>query len=273
MLKTMVFFGLTFLVLSCGGASTPPSQLDLVGGQPVPETSPAFKSTVSLSKINRSGFDSFCSGTLIARNLVLTAAHCVDGMKNTKQFVVLFGQGEDDPQAVTVPVAAFQSYLPKEGSRYFPNFDIAWVKLEGEAPAGYEPAEILRSADQLKPLVGKTDAVLLSGFGRTKTDCPSTEAGCSGQRLQVQTYLRRFVNAAHFQQLMIIGPKPLFGTCSGDSGGSAFAQVNGRWYVLGDLNGKNLSLNSSAVWDSARICESGESIYTFAGAYVDSELR
>lgn len=268
MLKTMAFFGLTLLVLSCGGASPSSSQVDMVGGQVVPENSPAFRSTVSLSKVNRSGIDSFCSGTLIAPNLVLTAAHCIDGLKSAKQFVVLFGQGEDDPNAVTVPVLAYQAYRPKDGSRYYPNFDIAWVKLDGVAPAGYEPAEILRSAEQLKPVIGKTDAVLLSGFGRTKTDCPATEAGCSGQRLQVQTYLRRFVNVAHYQQLMIIGPKPLFGTCSGDSGGSAFAQVNGRWYVLGDLNGKNLALNSSAVWDSARICESGESIYTFAGAYV-----
>jgi Leucine-rich repeat (LRR) protein len=269
MLKTMAFFGLTALVLSCGGATTAPSQLDLVGGQLVPENSPAFRSTVSLSRINRSGFDSFCSGTLIAPNLVLTAAHCVDGMRSAKQFVVLFGQGQDDPDAVSVPVSAFQSYRPKDGSRYYPNFDIAWVKLDGQAPAGYQPAEILRSADALKPLVGKDDAVLLSGFGRTKTGCQSTEPGCSGQRLQVQNFLRRFVNTTHFQQLMVIGPKPLFGTCSGDSGGSAFAQVNGRWYVLGGLNGKNFSLNTPAVWDSKRICESGESIYTFAGAYVD----
>ncbi|WP_141734833.1 leucine-rich repeat domain-containing protein [Oligoflexus tunisiensis] len=269
MMKFMTFFGLTLLALSCGSGPQPVSQLDMVGGQPVPENSPAYVSTVSLSKISRTGLDSFCSGTLIARNLVLTAAHCVEGFKNPKQFVVLFGKGQDDPAAVSLPVAAFQSYRPKDGSRYFPNFDIAWVKLEGEAPAGYEPAEILRSADQLEDLLGQEDAILLAGYGRTKTDCPSSEAGCSGQRLQVQTHLRRFVNTSHYSQLMVIGPKPLFGTCSGDSGGSAFAQIQGRWYVLGDLNGKNLALNTKAVWDSERICESGESIYTFAGAYVD----
>jgi Leucine-rich repeat (LRR) protein len=269
MLKTMAFFGLTVLLLSCGGATAPVSQVDMVGGQEVPENSPAYVSTVSLSKITRSGFDSFCSGTLIARNLVLTAAHCVEGLRSTKQFVVLFGQAQDDANAVAVPVASYQSYRPKDGARYYPNFDIAWVKLDGEAPAAYQPAEILRSSEQLEPLLGRNDAILLSGYGRTKTDCPFNEPGCSGQRLQVNTYLRRFVNTSHFQQLMVIGPKPLFGTCSGDSGGSAFAQIKGRWYVLGDLNGKNLALNTSAVWDSARICESGESIYTFAGAYVD----
>ncbi|HYX38739.1 MAG TPA: leucine-rich repeat domain-containing protein [Oligoflexus sp.] len=269
MLKFMAFFGITLLALSCGAGTNPVSRLDMVGGQVVPEDSPAYVSTVSLAKISRSGFDSFCSGTLIAPNLVLTAAHCVEGFKNTKQFIVLFGKGDDDPNAVTIPVANFQSYRPKDGSRYYPNFDIAWVKLEGEAPAGFQPAEILRSSDQLKPLLNQTDSILLAGYGRTKTDCPSTDPTCSGQRLQVQTYLRRFVNTSHFSQLMVIGPKPLSGTCSGDSGGSAFAKIKDRWYVLGDLNGKNLALNTSAVWDAARICESGESIYTFAGAYVD----
>ncbi len=276
MRNILVFSGclmISALVLaSCSSDSSlrpAASQVKIVGGEPAEAGSPAFRATVSLAKDGKFGLDSFCSGTLIAPNLVLTAAHCIEGIKTVKQFVVLFGKGENDPGAITRPVLSFQSYSPKDGARYFPNFDIAWVKLDGEAPETYQPAEILRSADQLVELLGKEDGVLISGYGRTKTDCPAMDPGCSGTRLQVKTNLRRYIDTSHFWQVLVVGPKPGFGTCNGDSGGSMFAEIKGRWYVLGDLNGKNLALNTPAVWDSSRLCESGESIYNFAGAYVD----
>ncbi len=272
LLLTFRYLLISLLLFSCHQVSPPrpaASQIKIVGGEAVEADSPAWRSTVSLSKLGKDGFNSFCSGTLIAPDLVLTAAHCLEGIKSNKQFIVLFGKSEKDPEAISRAVTNFQSFRPQDGARYFPNFDIAWVKLEATAPAGYEPAEILRSADQLNPLIGVEDAILLAGFGRTKTECTTAEIGCSGTRLQVRTHLRRFINTAHFWQVLVLGPKPMHGTCNGDSGGSMFAQIGGRWYVVGDLNGKNLSLNSSAVWNSEKICESGESIYNFAGAYVD----
>jgi|GEM_PF-2373597 hypothetical protein len=264
----LISLGSLILLPGCGVEREPRGELHVAGGQPIAADSPAKRSLVALAKRVNNRYDSFCSGTLIAPRLVLTAAHCLAGQTNVDKIRVLFGEDENDPEIPVRAVDAFQTYQ-NDPSRFYPSFDIAWVRLKENAPSGFEPAEILLNPRKLESIVNVPDALTLAGFGKVSSSCSALEPDCAGKALETQTLLRRFVDTAHFRDLMLIGPKPGFGSCNGDSGGPVYARVEGQWYVLGALHGKSYVLNSKAVLDSERICESGESVYTFAGSYAD----
>ncbi|RZA16930.1 MAG: trypsin-like serine protease, partial [Proteobacteria bacterium] len=154
----------------------------------------------------------------------------------------------------------------KDGSRFFPNFDIAWVRLASDAPLGWEPVELLRSSEYLQSIEGETNAMLLAGYGKTSSSCNG--AACMGRLFEVTTHLKHFFNEAHFVNLLVIGPNKDHGTCNGDSGGPAFVRMNNHWVLAGILNGKSPLLNSPNLWQEG-VCESGEAIYNFAGAYLE----
>lgn len=247
--------------LSCGQSSAD-SKSSIVGGKVPDGTSPTLVSTVALVKADGQGFSTVCSGVLVAPRLVLTAAHCVESSRTKLQ--VLFGIADTQSPVRTIGIESSQTFK-KDGSRFFPNFDIAWIKLKEDAPAPWKPVELLRSSETLNGIEGQTDRLLLAGFGRTASVCVNSE--CMGRLYEVWTKLEHFFNEAHFVNLLVIGPNPGHGTCNGDSGGPAFVQINNRWMLAGILNGKSPLLNSPNLWEKG-VCESGEAIYNFTGAYI-----
>lgn len=250
--------------VSMGCRSSPSNSFgSIVGGQNPDVSSPTLHSTVALVKVDGDSISTVCSGILVAPRLVLTAAHCVESSKT--KLSVLFGTADTDGLARTVAIDSSLTYK-KDGSRFFPNFDIAWVKLKADAPAPWRPIELLRSSEPLHGIEGQPAKILLAGFGRTASVCQNSE--CMGRLYEVWTKLEHFFNEAHFVNLLVIGPNPGHGTCNGDSGGPAFVKINERWLLAGILNGKSPLLNSPNLWQQG-VCESGEAIYNFTGAYVD----
>lgn len=268
-LASLVFLtlGLSFLNAGCARRGTPADAVDarpaIVGGRAVPKDSPAWLSTVALVSESGGEIDVFCSGTLVADTLIVTAAHCVEDAERPANFKVLFGESVSDGRHALVEVADYQM-ADSNGSRNFPNFDLAWVKLARSAPAPFKPAEILRSS---KPLVGG-QAVLLAGYGKTRTDCDERQPSCLGSLLETETVFKESLNSSRFFSLLLLGDTPGFGACNGDSGGPAFAKVGGTWFLVGATNGNTTVLTPSTFDGRTHNCESGASVYTFLGDSV-----
>lgn len=189
-----------------------------------------------------------CSGTLVAPNVVVTAAHCVEGGCAARVFIgedVFFPDDGDVIKTHTQVV--HPSYRPPKATG-----DIAVLILESDASVRPRP---IATADQL----GTATFVRLAGYGNTDS---------SGRR----GYGRR-----RMVDVPIAGDNPKYGSdsqsefvagapfldrdsCNGDSGGPAYVQSGGQWFLAG--------ATSRATASSLRPCGDG-GIYTRVDVYED----
>ena len=162
-----------------------------------------------------------CTGTLIAPNVVLWAAHC--GQANR----ISFGPSYDQIQTTifaerTVIYRGYDSNVIAGGP------DIALVKLRDDAPSEIEPIPI-----NDEPLDSSFEglAVRAVGYGNNYTwyDEQDQEWKSSGWGVKRQVDL---VVAAVQHGFLMVGDAER-NTCQGDSGGPTFARFDGVEHVVG----------------------------------------
>lgn len=200
----------------------PASELQgIVGGSKVSEYSPLSKKVVFIyAEIGNE--PTSCTGTPIGNDLILTAAHCVykEGMPTSK---VMVGFHPDitcesgfGPSKLINAINWTHHYDYSE-SRH--TDDVALIKLERNIPQDYEVSEIYDGSGTIT-----SNRVILSGYGIT--DESRKDAGY----LRMTT--KSYSDLETYGSLIKI-PQSESGVCSGDSGGPAFIEINGRLKVLG----------------------------------------
>ena len=212
----------------------------IVGGVPSPE----FPDCVAIG----TGTGWCCSGTLVAPNVVVTAAHCVVGGCSQRIFV-----GDDvafpgDGQVIAVREAiAHPGYRPPS-----PVSDLAVLVLAEEANVPHRAiagAQALRAAATVRLAgYGNTDALSSGGYGRRRmVDVPI--AGSDPK-----------YGADPETEFVAGAPLLDRDSCNGDSGGPAYVQAGDGWYLAG--------ATSRATASSRRPCGDG-GIYTLVSAHLE----
>ena len=227
----------------------------IIGGVPVAAGDTILSSTVGL--YDSFSKQAFCTGTLLTKNIVVTAAHCLAGSSPSK---ILVGFGKDvSPKKV--------QFRKVDGGRINSTFlqltkaqandprsanwgDLGVIRFVGTVPAGFAPAMILNNSAELK----NGQNVTLAGFGYT-----------DGLRELLPTNLMKTtvqIKDAKFSATEVeIAPSAGHGACHGDSGGPAFVNINGRDVVFG-------ATSRTATMSGAVSCLEG-SIYTVLAAHLD----
>jgi endonuclease G len=199
---------------------------EIVGGWPTSE----FPECCCIGSVDGTG-SYFCSGTLIAPNVVLTAGHCTE-MKMQR---VLFGSKISEPKAKVVGVKSVIPY-PDYTPPPMPANDLCLLILEKDAPVA--PVSIATTQQ-----LAAASEVHLVGFGYND---PVRPYGFGTKRhVNVDiTYLQRTPEddlSEAEQQLgfraayeFVAGRKNLGrDSCQGDSGGPAYIYVQNRFVVAG----------------------------------------
>jgi hypothetical protein len=192
----------------------------MVGGAP-PDADGVPRHTIMI--LGSAG--TFCTGTAIARDLVLTAAHCVLPGAAYK-FVDVAGGKLVASQEVAKVVAHPQFDL-KIFTANRATADVALLKFAQPLPKNILPAALVGP----RPRVAVGEAFVVLGYGvsvrgNTKTGGTLRRADLVATGVPGNLQLRLVDPATR-------GERSGLGACTGDSGGPAFQDMNGQRHLLG----------------------------------------
>jgi len=192
--------------------------LALVGGAPTVSNSGAGRHIVMIISTRAS----LCTGTALASDLVLTAGHCVAPAATYR----VLTPGMTLPGIPIRSIAVHPRYNPNDYASGRVTADVALLKLEHPLPGNVVPASVANGHT-----IAPGDRLTVAGFGVTE---PSSEKGTGVPRAAVlvatgvpgNLQIRLHDPAAR-------GARFGLGACTGDSGGPAFLERDGRFAVIG----------------------------------------
>lgn len=232
-----------------------------MGGKEVAEGAPIASSIVAIMDKE---FNAVCTGSIIAENFIVTAAHCANDPKHLK---VIFGNDMDlylsaheqdilemHVRQVTA-VVKHPDYDEEENAiKNTDHNDIAVMRFSGPLPPGYKPATILADDSYIK----KGVMAQLAGYGvddielkpintkkfkdlREKID--SGEVYCEDEQ-EKHCFLVEATGEGLLRQAeapitlkgiseVLLNETKGQGTCMGDSGGPAYIQDGNDYYLFG----------------------------------------
>lgn len=200
-------------------ATSAPIADGIIGGTTVSAHDPLASHVVALLDVSQGAL---CTASIIDVDLLVTAAHCVEGGAAALRAVFSTNINNQGAAVITVLSAQQSPGWAQHQNDATNTGDIALVKLAQPIPAGYAPAKLLDDASFLT----SGQAVILAGYGITN----GTRQTGAGILRQVTTVI---ADPVFSDTEVLMQQTRGKGACHGDSGGPAYVQVNGERRLLG----------------------------------------
>ncbi|WP_413294394.1 S1 family peptidase [Bdellovibrio sp. HCB185ZH] len=203
---------------------------NIVGGDKVRADDILVKKVVLILGTTQMGGRGYCTGVMIDKDVVLTAAHCINSAIK-KYYVIphidMSPESGFDRVTHSIPVTNWilhEEYLD-DGNKHFN--DVALLKLEKAVPEDYVPVPLYDGKAKLSE-----QEVTLAGYGRTS----ETSIDASYLRSTTKSLKNVLVNYKGEKGAMYLTEGEIRGACEGDSGGPVFYKVNGEYQLAGVIS-------------------------------------
>lgn len=237
----------------------------IVNGHIAQKADALSSSTVLLITENKKQDLSVCTGTLIEKNIVLTAAHCsahkmyVTFVRN----VGCLGKMTKIPARAVTRSLIRRNNLPEDLN--LASDDLMLLRFDGSAPQGFYP----RALPEKNLRVTASDTLLMAGYGRT-----TEKAEDSGVLRFTETSAHNLLGNIYFphsnqykevERALILDQRRT-GVCQGDSGGPLYIKSPYGLTLIGvtSLGVDNTSANSKGE----KVCQ-GVALFTDVRAHLD----
>ena len=203
------------------------AQDKILGGKVVTDADLVGKLTVAVvqmtpGSLSPRDIEGLCSGTLIAQDTVLTAAHCIKGEKPESMRIVFNHNIRAALPGDFRTVTDMKAHPLRVITPLMIRNDVALIHFEGGLKAGYQSAPLLPEGTP----VSDGDHVTLAGFGLSS----ARSSDSAGTLRKVDMTVRQ---ADHKHRQVTFDQTDGHGACNGDSGGPAFLEKEGTLYAWG----------------------------------------
>jgi hypothetical protein len=173
----------------------------------------------------------FCTGTIVAVDRILTAAHCVEDIEDAQSVVVRFGTNMSE------------AHISRRGTGkplVHKDADLAVIRIEA-IPEGYAPAPIHNVNDWEQ---GEEGRAVIAGFGKSHSERDDhgevLRWGYTTFYMSLEDF--EFENGKSYASLLWFWfsgseTSERATQCFGDSGGPVYRNVNGNWALAGVISG------------------------------------
>ncbi|XP_054720436.1 transmembrane protease serine 9-like [Uloborus diversus] len=240
-------------VCSCGKENEPDTER-IMGGQTVSPPS-RYPWIVALVKEKNGKNDFFCGGTLINRQYILTASHCIEKEIEADVGIALGAHNSESSQDL-VPVGHFVMH-PDYKNRTYIN-DIALIKLQDPVDFTETVSPICLPAQ--KEFTSPKDLAVVAGwgwqrfnFGQSNTELQEVQVPIVSNPYCVSKY-----GGVILDTNLCAGGEEGKDACAGDSGGPLFTKYDGVWYSAGVVS-----------WGMSCGIKDYPGVYTRVSEYLD----
>lgn len=203
----------------------------IIGGTEAPKNEWPWMAGVLHSGDPSNYYAQFCGGSVIDKNWVVTAAHCIKEGSNQElmpaDIEVLVGAHDlNTNEGTRIRVKRIILHPDYNSSTY--NNDIALLELE--TPTTVDTLPLYEDGGD----IAGTMATAI-GWGYTRAD-DSSSAASKRQQVNLPIITNDTCNAAYYEEItatMMCAGSQGKDTCQGDSGGPLVIQKNSKWVLAG----------------------------------------